>query len=196
MDPLLANVLHCRTFEQLKIPLAVVAADIWSGEPVIFREGDLLTPVRASCSFPGLFVPIEYKGHLLVDGVLVGSVPVMALQGVDVIVAVEVQSNGIRRRPTSFFEVVGESFHIAQNLNESSWRNHCDLAIEPKLDDFRWDDFQRTDELIAAGELAARTALPALRRLLRERAAHPAPQSEPHCRPLTLPPGKSSPVPG
>lgn len=195
MDFLLANILHCRTFEQLKIPLAVVAADIWSGEAVIFREGDLLTPVRASCSFPGLFVPIEYMGHLLVDGVLVGSVPVMALRGVDVIVAVQVQGNGIRRRPTSFFEVVGESFHIAQSLNESSWRNHCDLAIEPKLDDFRWDDFQRTDELIAAGEMAARTALPALCRLLRERATHPAPKREPHRRPLTLPPGKGSPVP-
>jgi predicted acylesterase/phospholipase RssA len=114
---------------------------------------------------------------------------------VDVIVAVQVQGSGIRRRTTSFFEVVGETFHIAQNLNESSWRNHCDLAIEPKLDDFRWDDFQRTDELIAAGEMSARTALPALRRLLRERAAHPALQSEPHRRPLTLPSGKSSPVP-
>jgi NTE family protein len=62
MDFLLANMFHCRTFDQLKIPLTAVAADIWSGEAVIFRGGDLLTP--ASCSFPGLFVPIGYKGHL------------------------------------------------------------------------------------------------------------------------------------
>ena len=102
-------------------------------------------PVRASCSFPGLFVPIEYKGRLLVDGVVVGSVPVMALRGMDVVVAVNVQTNGFRQRPCSLFEVVGESFHIAQNLNQSNWRDHCDLVIEPKLEDFHWDDFGRAE---------------------------------------------------
>lgn len=191
MDFLLANMLHCRTFEECKLPLAVVAADIWSGEAVIFREGDLIPPVRASCSFPGLFVPIEYRGHLLVDGVLAGSVPVKALDGVDVVVAVHVQSNGTHQRPTSVFEIVGESFQIAQNLQPSNWRNHCDLAIEPQVDAFRWDDFNRTDELIAVGEAAARNALPALRNLLRERATQLAPQTE---RPPSLALPKNSPV--
>ena len=195
MDSLLAKILRCRTFEELQIPLAVVAADIWSGEAVIFREGDLLTPVRASCSFPGLFVPIEYQGRLLVDGVLVGTVPVMALCDVDVVVAVPVRGNGSRRRPTSFFEVVGESFQVAQNLNEASWRNHCDLVIEPELGEFRWDDFGRTDELIAAGEMAARRALPALRKLLRERSTNVATQTATSRRHWVLPPGKKSPVP-
>ena len=177
MDGLLAKALRCQTFEELKIPLAVVAADIWNGEAVIFREGDLRTPVRASCSFPGLFVPIEYQGRLLVDGVLVGTVPVMALRGVDVVVAVSVRGNGSHRRPTSFFEVVAESFQVAQNLTEASWQDHCDVLIEPELGDFRWDDFDRTDELIAVGEMAARKALPALRKLLRERSSNVAPQA-------------------
>ncbi len=195
MDLLLAKILHCRTFEELKIPLAVVAADIRTGEAVIFREGGLVMPVRASCSFPGLFVPIEYNGRLLVDGVVVGSVPVTALRGMDVVVAVNVRNNGFLQRPGSVFEVVGECFHVAQNLNQSTWRDHCDLAIEPKLEDFRWDDFGRADELIAAGEMAARRALPALRNLLRERATRRATQGEPCRSSLTLPPAKNSPVP-
>jgi NTE family protein len=195
MDGLLADTLRCRTFEELKIPLAVVAADLWSGEAVIFREGDLLTPVRASCSFPGLFVPIEYQGRLLVDGVLVGTVPVMALRGVDMVVAVSVRGNGSRRRPTSFFEVVGESFHVAQNLTEASWKNHCDLVIEPELGEFRWDDFSRTDELIAAGEIAARRALPALRKLLRERSTNVATRPASSRQDWVIPPGNNSPVP-
>ena len=192
MDSLLSEILHCRTFEQLKLPLAVVAGDIRTGEAVIFREGDLMMPVRASCSFPGLFVPIEYNGRLLVDGVVVGSVPVTALRGMDVVVAVNVQNNGFLERPSSLFEVVGESFHIAQNLNQSTWRDHCDLLIEPKLEDFRWDDFDRADELIAAGEMAARRALPALRNLLREWATRLATQGEPLRSGLTLPPAKNS----
>lgn len=195
MDSLLAKILHCRTFEQLKIPLAIVAADIRSGEAVIFREGDLIIPVRASCSFPGLFVPIEYEGRLLVDGFVVGSIPVAALKGMDVVVAVNVQCNRFRQRPSSLFEVVGESFHIAQNLNQSVWRDHCDLAIEPNLDDYDWDDFDRTEELIAAGETAARRALPALRNLLRERASRLAAQVEPARSRLTLPSIKDSRVP-
>lgn len=195
MELLLSKMLHCRTFEQLKLPLAVVAGDIRTGEAVTFREGDLITPVRASCSFPGLFVPVEYKGRLLVDGVVVGAVPVAALRGMDVVVAVNVQSKGFLDRPRSLFDVVGESFHLTQKLNHPDWRDHCDLLIEPKIEDFHWDDFGRADELIAAGEMAAWRALPALRKLLRERVTQLEPQGERRRSSLTLPPPKTSPVP-
>lgn len=195
MESLFSRIFHCRTFEQLKLPLAVVAADIRTGESVIFRDGDLIMPVRASCSFPGLFVPIEYKGRLLVDGIVAGTVPVSAFRGMDVVVAVNVQCNEFRQRPSSLFDVVGKSFHIIQNLNQSTWRDHCDLAIEPNLGDFGWDDFNRTEELIAAGELAARRALPALRNLLRQRATRMEPRKERTPNGLTLPSVKNSPAP-
>ena len=185
MEAFLSNALHCRAFEQLKIPLAIVAADLKTGEEVIFREGDLMMPLRASCSFPGLFVPIAYRGRLLVDGAIVNSVPVSALSGVDVIVAVHIRSAALERGPTNLFEIVGESFRITQNLNQSSWRNRSDLVIEPELKDFRWDDFGRAGELIAAGEMAGRQALPALRELLRQQKV--AVIRRPQPRRVTLP---------
>jgi len=195
MESLLSKTLHCRSFEQLKLPLGIVAADILTGEAVVFREGDLMMPLRASCSFPGLFVPIEYGGRLLIDGAIVTSVPVSALIDVDLIVAAHVQCNALRRPPSSLFEIVGESFRITQNLSESSWRDHCDLAIEVNLVDFRWDDFGRAEELIAAGEIAARKALPALRNLLQERAAGFATLQPRHAAPprLAYPPPRTSP---
>ena len=64
----LRSTLRGLTFEDLAIPLSVVAADISTGEAVTFQSGDLIPPLRASCSFPGLFVPIAYQGRLLVDG--------------------------------------------------------------------------------------------------------------------------------
>jgi len=170
LEAFLLKTLPCRTFEQLKLPLAIVAADLNTGDSVIFRKGDLMLPLRASCSFPGLFVPIEDAGRLLLDGAIVNNVPVTALTDVDLVVAVHIRSNGLGRKPANLFEVVGESFRITQGLNQAGWRDHCDLAIEPELGDFRWDDFGRADELITAGEKATREALPALRRLLRERA--------------------------
>ena len=181
----LSKALPCRTFEQLKLSLAIVAADLRTGEEVIFREGELMTPLHASCSFPGLFVPVEYRGRLLIDGAIVNSVPVSALSGVDVVVAVNIRSSALERSPTNLFEIVGESFRIAQNLNQSSWRDRSDLVIEPDLKDFGWDDFERVGELIAAGEMAARRALPALRNLLRQRIAEGAGKSQE--RSFTLP---------
>ena len=171
MEWFLSKVLHCRTFEELKLPLAVVATEVTTGAAVVFREGDLMPPLRASCSFPGLFVPIELNGRMLVDGAIVSSVPVQALRGMDAIVAVHMGVQGLRYRPKNLFEVVGESFRIVESRNESAWRDHCDLVIEPEVAGFRWDDFERADELIEAGEMAARRTLPALRHLIQERAA-------------------------
>ncbi len=171
MEAMLGRVLRASRFEELTIPLAVVAADISTGEAVTFRSGELAPPLRASCSFPGLFIPVEYQGRLLVDGAIVSSVPVAPLQdfGVDAIVAVHLRTNGPRHVPTNIFQVVGQAFQIAQSLNQAPWREHCDLVIEPEASDFKWDDFERADELILAGERAATKALPALRALLEPR---------------------------
>ncbi len=178
MEEMLRRVLRCRRFEELKIPLAVVAADISTGEAVVFRHGDLIPPLRASCSFPGLFTPVEHEGRLLVDGAIVGSVPTTALRdfGVDAIIAVHLKTSGSRYfPPANIFQVIGQSFQIVQNLNQATWRDHCNLAIEPDVSEFKWDDFERADDLILAGERAAREALPALCALLQSQPAVMAP---------------------
>jgi NTE family protein len=187
MEALLLDLLHCRSFEEAKIPLAVVAADLTTGEAVTFRDGGLILPIRASCSFPGLFIPVSYRGRLLVDGVIVGSVPAAALKemGVDVIVGVHMTGVGARPRPTNLFQVVGESFQILEDRTQSSWRKHCDVVIEPKVFDARWDEFERADDLIAAGEAAARAALPALRSLLQAQPARAKAPSRAVPRPST-----------
>ena len=168
MERMLTTALGCTRFEELKIPLAVVAADITTGETVIFRSGDLIQPIRASCSVPGLFVPVEIEGRMLVDGAIVSNVPVDALRdvGVDVRVAVSLGAGDRRRRPRNLFQVVGNAFQIAEAQAEEKWRRQCDLVIEPDVAAFDWDDFERFPELVRAGEVAARRSLPALRALL------------------------------
>ncbi len=176
MEEMLHRILHCSRFEELAIPLAVIAADLSTGEAVTFRQGDLIPPLRASCSFPGLFTPVEYQGRLLVDGAICGNVPVASLQdfGVDAIIAVHLNTGGLPHTPTNMFQVIGQAFQIAQRQNESGWRQHCSVVIEPKVYQFKWDDFGHADDLILAGARAAVRALPALRALLEPRAARPA----------------------
>jgi NTE family protein len=168
LESMLREMLHCTTFEELTIPLAVVATDISTGEPVIFRQGDLTRAIRASSAVPGLFAPVEYEGRPLVDGSIVCGVPAAAVAGfgVDKIVGVCLNSRRLNHRPTNFFQVVGQAFQIADARTESTWRPQCDLVIEPDVSRFTWDDFDSLDEFIAAGESATRAALPRLRELL------------------------------
>lgn len=168
----LRGTLRASTFEDLAIPLFVVAADLSNGEAVTFRSGDLIAPVRASCSFPGLFVPIAYDGRLLVDGAIVGSVPVSPLRDSKVGVSIGVHlkmSGGPAHVPTNLFQVIGQSFQIAQTQNVAAWRGYCDVVIEPEVNGFDWDDFKRVDELVEAGERAASDTLPEIRALVKSR---------------------------
>ena len=176
MEGMLRRVLGCSKFEDLLIPLAVVAADLSTGKPVTFRSGDLIPPLRGSCSVPGLFTPVEYQGHLLVDGAICCSVPVAPLLefGVDAIIAVNLRTDGLQHTPTNMFQVIDQAFRIAQKQNDTQWREQCDVIIEPEVGDIRWDDFTRAAELIQAGERAGLQALPAIRALFESR---PVPQA-------------------
>src|SRR5260221_82934 len=60
-------------------------------------------------------------------------------------------------------DVIGLSFAISQRHADLEWRARADIIIEPVVKDFLWDDFDKTSELMAAGEAAARAALPKIR---------------------------------
>lgn len=68
-----------RRIEDLPIPLSIVCTDLESGKEVILDRGPLVSAVMASCALPGIFVPVEHSGRLLVDGGLCDNVPVSAL---------------------------------------------------------------------------------------------------------------------
>jgi len=155
------------TFEELRIPLAIAATDLGSGEPVYFKSGALGPALRASCAYPGMFVPVEVDGRMLVDGFLAAPVPVDALRkmGADVVIAIFLEAAN-NRRPTSIVDVIGLSFAILQRHADLEWRRTADVIVEPIVKDFLWDDFEKTSELIAAGEIAGRAALPKIRTAL------------------------------
>ena len=83
--------------ESLPLPFAAVATDLYSGQEIWFRQGDLRHSVRASCSMPGILPPVKQAGRWLVDGAVVNPVPVSACRalGADIVIAVDL--NGHRR---------------------------------------------------------------------------------------------------
>src|SRR6202162_2350571 len=176
MIKFLSSILKVKTFEELLIPLAVTATDFSTGEGVVFHSGPLVDPVRASCAYPGMFLPVKIRGRLLVDGMLAHAVPSVPLRemGAQRVLAVHLRGSWTNADagPRHLFDVIGQCFAIAQEKTCSVWKAASDLVIEPDVSGFKYDDFERSPELIRAGEAATRSALPEIRKWL----AQPEPE--------------------
>jgi len=168
MEKYLARFTPAKTFEELRTPLAIATTDINAGVSVYYSHGPMAPPLRASCAYPGLFVPIQFEGRTLVDGFLTAPVPVEGalLLGADVVIAVYLEA-GTVEQPRTFTDVLSRAFNIVQKHTDLTWRTQADVIIEPDVKSFVWDDFSRTPEMVAAGEAAALAALPQIRAVLR-----------------------------
>jgi len=167
----LSKFLRCKTFEDLRIPLAVTATDIVTGEAVVFTSGNLVDPVRASCAYPGMFLPVNIDGRLLVDGLLAHGVPAAPLRdmGAERVVSIFLSAHWVRTKgPRHVFDLIGQCFSIAQAKMCGPWKAASDVILEPAIGEFGYDDFGRAKDLIRAGEEVARTALPQIRQWLPE----------------------------
>src|ERR1700738_1899425 len=112
LTALIESVFESQRFEDLRIPMAVVATNLNDGEPVIFTEGNLVDLIRASCAFPGIFEPVEIGTRWFVAGGLTRPVPTQAARGLGaryvIGVSVGVQ-DGHRGAPKNIFQVVSRA---------------------------------------------------------------------------------------
>ncbi len=169
LGDLIERVFDSRQFEDLRIPMAVVATDLNSGEPVVFTQGNLVDAIRASCAFPGLFEPVQIGTRHLADGGLVAPVPTRAARdlGAEFVLGVSVGiQDGHRGAPSNVFQVVARAVHAAQKHQTEAWERHADLVLRPDVQSIAWDDFDRADDAIAAGAAVARRALPRIHKFL------------------------------
>jgi NTE family protein len=163
--------LKVENFSQLKKPLAVVTTDLCSGEEIIFTSGPLDKAVRASCSIPGVYTPVELEGHQLADGGMAENVPVKALKGLgaDVVIAVNLFGHHQVFPPASnVFQILMRVWYFFVQ-EESSWREDADIIIEPDMTKFDLFDFSVGKEMIAVGEKEARKHIPKIKQVLQRR---------------------------
>ena len=149
-------------FEDMRIPLGIVATDLATGEPVVFRDrGDVTTPLRASCSYPGLFQPVRDDARLLVDGSMSMAVPSLVCRalGATHVISVNLPSPGWKSAGANFLNVVNRCIQIVQSRIVQDWRAASDIVITPEVGSFGWNGFGNADQLIRAGEAAAREAV-------------------------------------
>lgn len=155
-------ILRNTPIEKLKIPFYAVTTDIQSGREVVFGSGNTGTAVRASCSIPGIFVPVNISGRMYVDGGVVSPVAVEAArkQGADVIIAVDVSSDVDSSVPKGAIETILQSISIMYSKLSTIQLAKADVVIKPKVGYIGSADFSKKHEATLEGEKAALEALP------------------------------------
>jgi NTE family protein len=154
--------------EQMKIPFYAVATDIQNGQEIVFGRGNTGTAVRASCSVPGVFRPVQIGDRLYVDGGVVSPVPVDAAQrlGADVIIAVDISSQVESVKPEGIIDTLLQSIDIMYVRLAAVQCAKSDVVIRPQVGHIPSSDFSRRHEAILEGEKAATAALPKIKELL------------------------------
>ncbi len=141
------------SFEELKIPLKVVATNYNKKTQKIFDKRELLPAITASYSLPGLFVPTKIGRHAYVDGGMVNPLPYDIIKDeCDVTIAIDVsatKSAGGNGKPP-FYEIVFTAFQIMQTsiMNEKLNKSNPDYHIKTEIKDVRMLDFAKFDEIM------------------------------------------------
>ena len=155
------------TFDQLGIPLKVVATDLLNRGQVVFETGNLRPAIQASIAIPGLFSPVQHRGRVLVDGGLVNPLPYdLLFDDCDTVIAIDVTGN---RKPKSdngpgYFETLFNTMQVMQSsiLREKMKLRTPHIYIRPELEDIRVLEFNRVDEIYAQSKSARKRLQKAL----------------------------------
>lgn len=149
------------TFEELSIPLKVVATDFWDSTQVVFDRGDLLKAIKASMGLPGVFSPVHMDGRTLIDGGCVNPLPHDILSDCDLVIAVNVMGRLEKREgqksPTAVRAVL-ETFNIMQRTIIAEKLAKCPptIYIEPDISNVDLLEFHKAPEIYAQAEKTAR----------------------------------------
>ncbi|MDJ0710063.1 MAG: patatin-like phospholipase family protein [Woeseiaceae bacterium] len=162
---------HVRDFDELPIPLRVVATDLTNGDAIVIGDGDLALAVRASMSIPVFFTPVEIDGRRLIDGGAANNLPIDVVRqmGADVVIAVDITSPLLRDEELD--SAVSVADQMINLLTQRTVQEQVaglradDILIKPDLEGIGGLDFSKTLNPIAPGEQAAQSALPALANL-------------------------------
>ncbi len=150
-------------FSELQVPFAVGTTDLLTGRAVTFVTGRVAPLVRASCSIPGLVVPLEYGDYWLCDGAISCNLPSQAARdlGADIVIGVDLMQPYVRKN----FGALGIASTALEILVRHSGGGvqGADIVIAPALDNKTYSRFSRYREMIELGERAAEQILPALR---------------------------------
>lgn len=162
-------------FDQLDLPLTVVATDFHARKPVFLREGSLIDALAASMAIPGVFAAVRHTGRVLVDGGVSDNLPVAALDGMDVILAVDTATppeTDSDELPTGLALVAGAMRIMMKTLRDARMaRDPRVRLLQPDARRYGMLEFHRALEILDEGDETRPAMCAAIEKALEEPAA-------------------------
>ena len=168
MEDYLVRNIGNKRFDELDKTFACVATDLNTGEMIVLKEGNVAFAARASATIPGIFAPAEFRHRYLVDGGLSSNIPtdVAKLLGADIIIAVSVSADISKNNTSNVLMTLTQSIYIQGSILEKDELKGADLVIRPKVGEVSAIELNRSEECIEAGIVAARKAMPEIKRYI------------------------------
>ena len=159
-------------FSDLKIPFAAVAVDLYSGEEVVFTEGDLIKSMGASSAIPPYFRAVEYNGRTFVDGAFRNIIPCDAVKklGADFVIGIDLSANRISSEGSkkNLDEMYPANGVPVCNPSAAGYAA-CDIMIAPDLTGYTATSLGSLTEMFEIGYFAVKEKLPEIKAKLTAR---------------------------
>jgi NTE family protein len=169
IEKFLAPFLDKKTFKEMLIPINIISTDIISGHEKVFSSGYILPAIRASISIPYVMKSYAYNESFYVDGGMSNPLPVNQAKnmGANFIISVstfgDILNNSTKKTNNNhpnLFDITFQAISVMQRSLAKTQLEFSDIKIAPNVYKYSWRDFYKAKELIAEGEIAARSVLP------------------------------------
>lgn len=153
--------LRSKTFDELKIPLIVVATDLDNGDAIELSQRDIAVAVGASCAYPGLFHPVFLHDRYLIDGGASNPVPVEIAKkyGAEIIIAIDVSEKLPTSKPYHFFGIAKRGLEIAYRKLVEYSLAQADISIRMEFQDVGMFSDHLNHQMYEHGRLKVRSML-------------------------------------
>jgi NTE family protein len=160
-----------KSIEVMRPALGIVAADLQSGQAILFRKGDPAQAVRASSSVPGVFEPVTINGHEYIDGGAVSPIPVRFARqmGADLVIAVDISAIPEGQPTKGMVDILMQTFNIMGHSISQFELTEADVVMRPKLEGIGSADFASRRLSLLAGREAALSVLAQLKEKIASR---------------------------
>ena len=162
-----AFMIPCNNFEELQIPLKVVATNIQNGEEIIYSKGDIKEALIQSSSIPGFFEATKKDSKLIVDGGVTSPIPVAILKEyAEMVMAVDITNYELKPlNQPNMIEIMRRSDIITSLRLKNNLSRQADILVKPDVSGIHWSDFDNFDMLLECGKKAMLKSLEILKNL-------------------------------
>ncbi len=169
LTEIIYEIIPDKPIEELNIKFSAIATDLISGEEINFTKGSLREVIKASSAIPGIFPPVKYQNYFLIDGSASESIPADKVKeiGADRVLAVDV-TRYIKSldKPNNIFDILIRTIDTMTYRLSVERLKEADLVIHPDVKQLSWADFDVIDQIILAGEKAAKDNIDEIKKLV------------------------------